>query len=190
VNADASRHVEHPPVDAVFSSDTIIRSFPPLSGAPTPSALDQESLFSSIAASLRPGGLLVSQWGGGANLSHLRERVATLREDPAFALYFRDFVGPSPTPTAQFAMPDEARERLERIGFVDVRAWLEAAPVRLPDAATYAAFVSSVVLSEELARLPDGARKAFVTRLVELSRAVDPPFELDYWRLNLDATRA
>jgi hypothetical protein len=86
-------------------------------------------------------------------------------------------------------MPEEARVSLESVGFADVRSWLEAASVRLDDAAAYERFVSAIVLPEELVRLPREARSAFLARLVELASSDDPPFELDYWRLNLDGVR-
>jgi trans-aconitate methyltransferase len=173
VLADVAKHVEHPPVAAVFSTATFHW------------VLDHDTLFASIAASLRPGGLLVSQSGGGANLSHFRERAASLREDPVFAPFFQGFTHP-----AHYAMPDETTARLERAGFVEVRAWLEAAPVRFPDAGGYAEYATKVLLRDELARLPDDALRAeYVRRLVELASGEDPPFELDYWRLNADAAR-
>ncbi len=171
VHADAASYVEVPPVDAVFSTATL----------PLP---EHEAFFTCLAESLRPGGQFVSQMAGGANLSQFRARVEHLREDPAFALYLRDL-----TPHPACAMPDETRERLERAGFTGVRAWLEAAPVRFEDGASYAEFVSGVVLPGELARMPDEASGAFVARLVELARGDDPPYELDCWRLNLDGTR-
>jgi hypothetical protein len=134
-----------------------------------------------------PGGLLVSQSAGGANLWHLRERVARLCQDPSLRECepFLGFVQP-----AHAAMPDEARAALEEAGFADVRTWLEAAPVRMSDAASYEEFVSGIVFREELARLPGEVRGAFLGRLVELAAGDDPPFELDYWRLNLDAVRS
>jgi trans-aconitate methyltransferase len=174
VRADIANHVERPPVDAVFSTATFHW------------VLDHDALFASIASSLRSGGLLVSQLGGGANLSHFRERAAQLREDTVFAPFFHGFTVP-----VNYAMPDETKDRLERAGFVDVRAWLEAAPVRFPDEGAYAEYITNVVLRDELARLPEDALRAdYVRRLVELARADDPPFELDYWRLNADAVRA
>jgi hypothetical protein len=88
-------------------------------------------------------------------------------------------------------MPDETRDRLERAGFTEVRTWLEAAPVRFPDARAYAEFVTTVLLRDELALLPgEELRSEYVGRLVEQSSYDDPPFELDYWRLNLDGKRA
>jgi trans-aconitate 2-methyltransferase len=171
---DVARYAPQPPADAFFSTATFHWVH------------DHDSLFTAIAAGLRPGGLLVSQSGGGANLSRFRERSAALRDSPAFAPYLREFSEPW-----HFAMPDETRERLERAGFVDVRTWLEAAPVRFADAPAYAEFVTAVVLRDELARLPgDELRREYVGAMVDQASRDDPPFELDYWRLNADGTRA
>ncbi len=158
IEADVSKHIERPPVDAVFSTATFHW------------VLDQDALFASIAESIRAGGLLVSQCGGGANLSRFRERTSALREDPAFAPFLRGFVEP-----LHFAMPDEARDRLERLGFVDVRSWLEAAPVSFPDPASYAEFVATVISRKPLSRLPsEELRREYMGRLVDAARGDDP----------------
>jgi hypothetical protein len=48
--------------------------------------------------------------------------------------------------------------------------------------------VRSVILRQHLERIPDDAlRTAFVAALASQAAADDPPFSLDYWRLNLDA---
>ena len=173
VLADVAHHVQRPPVDAFFSTATFHW------------VEDHDTLFGAIASSLRPGGTLVSQCGGGANLSRFRERTAMLRAEATFAPFFRGF-----EQALHFPMPDESREQLERTGFVDVRAWLEAAPVALGDARSYAEFVACVIVREQLARLPsEELRHEFIARLVALARGDDPPFELDCWRLNLDAIR-
>ena len=68
---------------------------------------------------------------------------------------------------------------------------LEPAPVVFADAAAFAAFVTTVNLRPYLARLGDERlRKAFVARIVEQAAADAPPFELDYWRLNIRARRS
>jgi trans-aconitate 2-methyltransferase len=174
VRADLGTHVQEPPVDAVFSTATFHW------------LLDHDALFANLHASLKPGGLLVAQWGGGANLARLRGRTAALRAGEAFGRYFGDFREPW-----HYATADETRERLERIGFVEVSTWLEPAPVRFDDEASYREFVTHVILRDDLSRLPDdAARERFVRYLIERASEDDPPYELDYWRLNADAKRA
>ncbi|HEY5239915.1 MAG TPA: hypothetical protein VIJ22_00555, partial [Polyangiaceae bacterium] len=85
---------------------------------------------------------------------------------------------------------EETQRRLETTGFVDAKAWLELAPARFDDAASFVEFLTHVILRDELPRLPDdGARRSYVAALVDLASRDDPPFELDYCRLNADARR-
>jgi trans-aconitate methyltransferase len=174
VRADVATHVEHPPVDAVFSTATFhwVR--------------DHDALFDSIFASLRPGGRLVAQWGGGPNLARLVERTDRLRASATFGRFFAGW----PKPWL-FATADETGARLRRAGFVDPQVWLEAAPARFDDAAAFREFVTTVCLRNELAQIPDAsARGAYLEAVVDAASRDDPPFELDYWRLNADAQAA
>jgi trans-aconitate methyltransferase len=174
VKADVATFVHRPPVDAVFSTATFHW------------VKDHDRLFASIHASLRPGGLLVSQFGGGSNLARVRARTAALRASAPFAPFFDGFQEPW-----HYATAEETRDRLEAIGFVDVSSWLEPAMIRFDEEASYREFVTHVILRDELARLPDeAARDAYVGAIAEQARGDDPPFELDYWRLNADARRA
>lgn len=173
VRADVADFVPSPPADAVFSTATFHW------------VKDHDRLFRTVHASLRPGGALVSQFGGGSNLSRVRARTAALRASPPFARFFEGFEEPW-----HYATAEETRERLERIGFVEISAWLEPANVRFEDAGSYREFVTHVILRDELARLPDEAtRDAYVGAIVDQASGDDPPFELDYWRLNADAKR-
>jgi trans-aconitate 2-methyltransferase len=171
VHGDAATFVARPPVDAVFSTATF--HWVP----------DHDALFASVLSSLRPGGRLVAQWGGGANLARLRGRTAVLRSSSEYAAFFEDYREPW-----LYATPDETRVRLERAGFVDIEAWLEPAPARFDDAGTFGEFTTKVILRDELPRLPDDATRArYVAALVDAAGRDNPPFELDYVRLNADA---
>ena len=51
-------------------------------------------------------------------------------------------------------------------------------------------FVSSVVCRHHLSRLPDApSQKRFMDALTAKAATDNPPFELDYWRLNIDARK-
>ena len=50
-------------------------------------ALDHPALFSSLFRSLKPGGRLVAQCGGGPNIRRLRDRASALMHEPEFAPY-------------------------------------------------------------------------------------------------------
>jgi trans-aconitate 2-methyltransferase len=158
-------------VDAVFSTATFhwVRN--------------HEALFASIFASLRPGGRLVAQWGGGPNIARLVERTDRLRTSTTFAPFFAEWEKPW-----LFATAEETEARLQRAGFVGARVWLEAAPARFDDAASFREFITAVCLRNELAQLPDETmRDAYLGPIVDAASRDDPPFVLDYWRLNADA---
>lgn len=82
-----------------------------------------------------------------------------------------------------------AVEVLQRAGFVKVEASIEAAPTLLDDAQQYREFISNVILRQHLEAMPiEDLQAAFIENLVEQAVGDDPPFSLDYWRLNLSAT--
>ena len=147
--------------------------------------LDHDSLFRSIFAALRPAGRLLAQCGGGPNIARARARAAELMGGPEFAPWFADWRSPW-----HYATPEETAGRLRAAGFEQVETRLEEAPATFPDGVAYEAFTSTVILRPYLARLPDDAtRHAFTHRFAELAAADDPPFTLDYWRLNMAARR-
>jgi trans-aconitate 2-methyltransferase len=161
------------PVDLVFSTATFhwIK--------------DHDLLFQRLFALLKPGGRLVAQCGGGPNLDRLVKRADALIAAPSYAEYFADFDQPKFYVDADLTGP-----RLEQAGFVDVETHLISAPALLPDADTFAQFVTNVVYREHLTALPDqDLRGKFVEQLTAAASKDNPPFELDYWRLNLSGTR-
>lgn len=146
---------------------------------------DHDGLFAGIFAALKPGGRLFAQCGGGPNLQHAHELAAAVMARGSFAPYFRDWPGPW-----TFASDTDSRARLESAGFVDVSANLEEAPTTLVDEASYREFVTTVIYHPHLAQLPDGALPLrFIDEVSALASRTDPPFTLDYWRLNLAGTR-
>ena len=89
----------------------------------------------------------------------------------------------------QFAGVDETEARLAAAGFTSREVWLEAAPTTLASADDYRAFVTTVIYHPHLARLPAALHGAFIDSVTDLAAAADPPFSLDYWRLNISAVR-
>jgi trans-aconitate 2-methyltransferase len=146
--------------------------------------LDHGQLFSSIYRALAPGGRLVAQCGGGANLGRLLDRAGALAASPALAPYFQGWSGPW-----EFADVPTTIERLDKAGFTAIDVSLEPAPVTFPDRASFREFVSCVCLRDHLTRLPAGDRPQFLDRLADDATADSPPFTLDYWRLNVAATK-
>ena len=146
--------------------------------------IDHPALFSEIHRVLRPDGRLVSQAGGGANLSRLYQHATTVARDQPFARYFERWIDPW-----TFAGVDDTRDRVAAAGFRQIEVWLEPAPTAFADAQAFAEFTATVCLRVQLARLPDDYQGDYVERITSLAAADDPPFTLDYWRLNIDARK-
>lgn len=142
--------------------------------------LDHDQLFASIYRALVPGGRLVAQCGGGANLGRLLDRASVLVAAPALAPSFKGWTGPW-----EFADVPTTIGRLERAGFTAVDVFLEPAPATFDDRASFREFVSCVCLKDHLTRIPESERPLFLDTLADAAAADDPPFTLDYWRLNL-----
>jgi trans-aconitate methyltransferase len=146
---------------------------------------DHQRLFHEIFRALRPGGRLFAQCGGGPNLqrAHALAEEVMLR-DP-FAAYFRAWSG-----IWEFAAPEKTAARLAAAGFIDVVTGLEPAPTTLADEANYREFVTTVIYNPHLELLPTPAlRERFIDQVTERAAQQDPPFTLDYWRLNLGGRR-
>lgn len=160
-------------VDAVFSTATFHW------------VTDHPRLFAGIHAALRPGGRLVAQCGGGPNIRRLHERAIRLAATPEYAAHFSDWREPW-----EYADAATTAERLRRAGFVEVATSLLEAPVVFPDRAGFVEFIITVVLRPFLAPLPDEERRRrFTETIADAAAGDDPPFLIDYWRLNMDARR-
>ena len=143
--------------------------------------LDHDALFHNLHEVLKPKGWIEAQCGGGPNLARLRRRVAMLSAQPEYAPFLQSYREPW-----LYSDAETAAVRMLRAGFVEVETSLEEAPLQLDDASHFRDFVSSVILHRHLERLPDAAiRERFLKTLTEMAADDDPPFVLDYWRLNL-----
>jgi trans-aconitate 2-methyltransferase len=146
--------------------------------------LDHAALFRSIITALKPGGRLVAQCGGGANLAVLRGRADRLRSAPRIAPWFDEW--PEPW---YYADVESTQRRLESAGFVEIDVSLEEAPTPFPDADAFKEFIATVCVRPYLDRLPVDERKIFLNELTIAAAADTPAFTLDYWRLNIAARR-
>jgi trans-aconitate 2-methyltransferase len=145
--------------------------------------LDHDRLFLELRRTLRPGGWLEGQCGGVANVAILRKRAMEEASTREFSAFFEGFSEPW-----FYADAEGAACTLRRAGFVDVVTSLEPAPTVLQNGQQYSEFVSNIILRQHLKRIPDeDLRALFMARLTEEAEADDPPFSLDYWRLNLTA---
>jgi len=145
--------------------------------------LDHDRLFRSLFRALRPGGWLRAQCGGGPNLARLRKRIDGLAATKKYAPYFKGFREPWTYNDAE-----TAAAVLRGAGFIEVDTSLEPALTILEDSPRYSEFVRTAILRQHLELIPDAElRTAFVVALERQASADDPPFSLDYWRLNLNA---
>jgi trans-aconitate 2-methyltransferase len=142
--------------------------------------LDHDALFASIYRALVPGGRLVAQCGGGANLRRLLDRATALTRSSAFERHFEGWCDPW-----EFADLPTTTVRLDRAGFSAIDVSLEEAPTTLADAQSFTEFLSTVCVRQHVARLPATDRPAFLHALTEMAADDSPPFTLDYWRLNI-----
>ncbi len=148
--------------------------------------LDHDALFRTLFVALAAGGRLHAQAGGGPNLARLRRRASLLiQEEP-----YRSFFHTGWTEPWTYADPGTTRDRLAAAGFLDVSTSLEPSPVSFDTAAEFGAFVENVCLHPYLNRLPQELRGSFTETIVSRAAADDPPFVLDYCRLNLSGRRA
>ena len=146
---------------------------------------DHDTLFREIHRALKPEGRLFAQCGGGPNLHEAHKLAEDVMRREPFAEYFRDW-----TSVWEFSNAEQAHVRLQDAGFVDIATSLEAAPTTLADEASYREFVTTVIYNPHLERLPAGPlRLQFIDEVTRRAARQDPPFTLDYWRLNLEARR-
>ncbi len=143
---------------------------------------DHRALFRQIHSVLKPGGRLVAQCGGGRNLQRLLDRAHALMDSERFGRFFSGWRDPW-----LFAGEEDTRRRLGEAGFEAIDVSLEPAPTTLPGRAAFAEFIACVCVRHHVDALPAGERALFVDALADAAAGDDPPFTLDYWRLNLAA---
>lgn len=145
---------------------------------------DHDRLFANLFHALRPGGLLLAQFGGGPNLKLLRERADQVRILPEFAAFFQDWKR-----VWEYPGPELEAERLRRAGFTEIVAGLEEAPTTFPDEDTFRAFCATVTLLPYMEPLSADLQDAFLDPVVAEAAKDTPAFTLDYWRLNVHARK-
>ena len=152
------------PVDAVFSN-AVFHWVP-----------DHEKLFARLYDAMKPGARLIAQYGGEGNVENFHEVASIVAAEEPFAEHIAGRRGPW-----NFTSAEYAREKLEAAGFVDVKTWLEPAPMRPAEPRE---FIRVVCLGHHLAGLPDDLKAQYVDAVAD---RLGNPIELDYVRLNVDA---
>jgi len=154
------------PVDLVFSTSALHW------------IADHDRLFARIHDWLRPGGRLAVLLGGGDNLREvLPAIIAATRSDP-FADHFDGFEHPWKYPGIE-----EAVERLQRIGFTDVRCEPTELNYAFEDPRE---FHRTVYLVVHLEMLPPDLHEEFIDAVME---AEDDPTTGRFLHIKLTARR-
>jgi trans-aconitate 2-methyltransferase len=145
---------------------------------------DHEALFASLYGVLRPGGWLIAQCGGAANLARLYGRVREIMRKTEFAPYFKGWKSHT-----YFATPAETTRRLRDAGFADAESYISLAPTEFADARAFREFIRTVCVHKHLQVLPPQLHDGFLDPLVQAAAGDQPPFALDYQRLNISARK-
>ena len=144
---------------------------------------DHDALFRGLYQVLRPAGWLHAQCGGGSNLSRLRQRVRALSQTPEFSDWLKTF----PEPWF-FSDAESAASRLRAAGFEKVETDIAPASYAAANGHEFQEYLRTFILHRHLERLPtENLRTAFVEKLSAEAALDDPPWTLDYSRLNLRA---
>jgi len=112
-------------------------------------------------------------------------RASGLMAREPYARYFAGWKD-----TKVFADEVTTAERLRAAGFAGVETSLEPAPTVLPGAEEFREFLTTVNMHAHLSRLPEeDLRGRFVEELTEQAAQDNPPYSLDYCRLNIPPLR-
>jgi len=133
---------------------------------------DHESVFRTIAETLRPAARLVVECGGAGNIAIVRKAL-------------REVSGSDGAENWNFANVEDTRKHLESAGFTEIEVRLVPDPTRLKRGEQLEAFLATVVLSAQLRDIAQDDRRAFVHAIAD--RLPEP--EIDYVRLQIEAVR-
>ena len=174
IQADLQHLPLRPGFDGIFSTAT-------LHWVP-----DHSLLFRSLFVVLKPGGWLEAQCGGGPNLARIHERAETITNCAEYRGFFAGW-----RRSTHYETPETFEQNMRRAGFVDIRVWLEQAPAQLADAEEFKQYLATVTLREHTDRITDPMlRQRFLDQLALKASQDDPPFVMDYWRLNMSARKS
>jgi trans-aconitate 2-methyltransferase len=147
---------------------------------------DHLALFRSLYEVLLPKGWLHAQCGGGPNLQRLRRRVRELSQKDEFSQWLGNFQEPW-----FFSDAEEAASNLHAAGFENVETGLERADFNASNADEFQQCLRTFVLHRHLEIIPiESLRSSLLQQLTEASARDNPPWSLDYWRLNLRALKS
>jgi trans-aconitate 2-methyltransferase len=142
---------------------------------------DDDALFSCLLRAAKPGGRLRAQCGGGANIARLMAATEAVQEREPYSACLagvREF--------RKYRMAEEAREALERNGWVDARTSLFASPVAFESEEDAVLYLRTIILQRHVAALPEELGDPFLRDVVrETVARHGEPFAADYVRLDM-----
>lgn len=134
-----------------------------------------QGLFDRLGARMKPGALLVAQWGGSGNVSRVVDAIAAVGHD------FDGIAGwPGPW---WFPTTDVVTEQLTAAGFEIDGCWLHHEPVHLEGRAALEDYLATPILVAHLARLAPADRPRLVSAIADRI----PDGHVDYVRINVVA---
>ena len=133
---------------------------------------DHQSVFRTIAGTLRSGARLVVECGGAGNIAIVRKALGEVS-------------GFDGTENWNFANAEETRKHLECAGFTEIEVRLVPDPARFERGEQLEAYLATVVLGAQLREMAPEERHPFVHAVA--SKLPDP--EIDYVRLQIEAIR-
>jgi len=142
---------------------------------------DHDTLFARLFATLKPGGRIEAQCGGGHNIARVHGVARTVAQQTQYKEALADA-----EQVTNFYTPEQTEKRLDVAGFVDGRCWLEEIPVRPDDPIGY---LRTIILGQHVERLGDELGMAYVQEVAE-GLGFPGVVTLDYVRLNISARRA
>lgn len=146
---------------------------------------DHPLLFRSLFSVLKPGGWLEAQCGGGPNLALIHERADVILNCPEYRDFFAGW-----RRSTHYESPETFERNMRAAGFNEIRTWLEPAPARFETADEFKDYLGTVTLREHTERITDPTlRRRFLDQLALKASQDDPPFVMDYWRMNLSARK-
>lgn len=145
---------------------------------------DHAALFGRLHDALAPGGRLVAQCGGAGNIAATLAAADAVAATAPFAEHLSEVARP-----VHFADAPATARLLSDAGFEDVETWLHRAPTDVGGGEEGVAFLSTVVLRTDLARLPVHLQMPFAAEVADRLRDDAGHVQVDYVRLELRAHR-
>jgi trans-aconitate 2-methyltransferase len=144
---------------------------------------DHAMMFRSLHRALKPGGWLVSQFGGIGNLAKTLRRAEDVARSAKFRADLKEFeTGP------HFEDVASTRERMALAGFNVHEAKLHTVVPRFERKERYEAFLETVILHRPMASLSESLRREFLEGVSRKTLLEEGAYTLDYVRLTVRAS--